>query len=162
MCVELCETYLWWLCLLACDVQVMDATWWSMVRGEGQARRAMPMDRAAVKDGRRAWTEGPEDTMRGYGRSSWCTEEQEYTELEMASVESRRMAMASLVDPGSGRVNDLKASWHLAEAGHASPTVSVVWPQNHKRSCGGPMVEGLTGLASKPGRGMLCGACKRV
>ena len=86
----------------------------------------MPMDRAAVKDGRRAWTEGPEDTMRGHGRFSWCTEEQEYIKLEIPSVKSRRMAMASLVIPGSERVKDLKASWHLAEARHALPTVSVV------------------------------------
>ena len=57
----------WVVYLLACDVQVMETTWWSMVRGEGQARCAMPRDCEAVKDGQRAWTEGPEETMRGHG-----------------------------------------------------------------------------------------------
>ena len=32
-----------------------------------------------MKDGReQAWTEGPEEFERSHGRSTWCTEEQEY------------------------------------------------------------------------------------
>ncbi|CAN6335114.1 unnamed protein product [Urochloa humidicola] len=134
-----------------------------MVRGEGQERCAMPMYREAVKDGQRAWTEGPEETMRGHGRSSWCTEEQEYTGLEMASAKSSEKTMASQVGcSGAGNANDLKAS----RFGGGRTRIS----------------SGFGGLASKPqavvrrpigvgfdrfgpqnrGGDMPCGACRRV
>ncbi|CAO2150907.1 unnamed protein product [Urochloa humidicola] len=57
-----------------------------MVRGESQARRAMPMYHEAVKDGRRAWTEGPEETMRDHGRFTWCTEEQKHMEAGLSGL----------------------------------------------------------------------------
>ncbi|KAF8673431.1 hypothetical protein HU200_048996 [Digitaria exilis] len=83
---------------------------WTVVKAKpkGSGRRTQ-----TVKgDTSRLGAEGPDDTGRSHGRLAWYTDEQEYM-VKMASVKSRRMAMASARKSS-------KASWHMAEAGHAS------------------------------------------
>ena len=61
----------------------------------------------------------PRSSDRVMGDFTWCIEERAYMNMiKMASIKSRRKEMISLRLPVRGSKKGVKASWHLAEAGH--------------------------------------------
>ena len=122
----------------------------------GGRRHVVKVKRGVHADGPRAVKGGhrglgprdPRSPCEAMGGLHRAYEEQECMVMKTASVESRKKTMASSSRrPVRGRAKDLKAS-SLAEAGHASTSVShALWG----------VQEGLPVWSSKPGVGGFAG-----
>ena len=77
--------------------------------------------------------------MRSYGRSTWCTEEQEYMVMKTSSAKSARTMASQVGGPCGGRAQTTRR-----RQGSAGGRTRV-------------NIGGLTGLASKPGETCLTG-----